>query len=81
VLLMLRLGAMSAPLQVLQYSVLPLIGFAISRHWGLSSSLAIGVALVSSSSRGGSVDAAAATAAAWQVLSCTSLAVSIIIMP
>ncbi|WIA42939.1 hypothetical protein OEZ86_008852 [Tetradesmus obliquus] len=32
---------------VLQYSVLPLIGFAISRHWGLSSSLAIGVALVS----------------------------------
>jgi predicted Na+-dependent transporter len=33
-------------LQVLQYSVLPLIGFMISRHWGLSSSLAIGVALV-----------------------------------
>ncbi|KAF6259620.1 sodium bile acid symporter family-domain-containing protein [Scenedesmus sp. NREL 46B-D3] len=32
---------------VLQYSVLPFIGFLISRHWGLSSSLAIGVALVS----------------------------------
>lgn len=32
---------------VLQYSVLPFIGWAISRYWGLSSSLAIGVALVS----------------------------------
>ncbi len=33
-------------LQVLQYTVLPSIGYAISRFWGLQSSLAIGVALV-----------------------------------
>eukprot|EP00199_Chlamydomonas_sp_CCMP681_P001730 CAMPEP_0119104544 /NCGR_PEP_ID=MMETSP1180-20130426/2733_1 /TAXON_ID=3052 ORGANISM="Chlamydomonas cf sp, Strain CCMP681" /NCGR_SAMPLE_ID=MMETSP1180 /ASSEMBLY_ACC=CAM_ASM_000741 /LENGTH=380 /DNA_ID=CAMNT_0007089339 /DNA_START=114 /DNA_END=1257 /DNA_ORIENTATION=- len=32
---------------VLQYTVLPAIGFAISRHWGLERGLAIGVALVS----------------------------------
>eukprot|EP00878_Enallax_costatus_P032589 GHUV01035828.1.p1 GENE.GHUV01035828.1~~GHUV01035828.1.p1 ORF type:complete len:352 (+),score=75.40 GHUV01035828.1:655-1710(+) len=32
---------------VLQYTVLPSIGWAISRYWGLTSSLAIGVALVS----------------------------------
>jgi BASS family bile acid:Na+ symporter len=31
---------------VLQYTVLPSIGWAISRFWGLQSSLAIGVALV-----------------------------------
>lgn len=31
----------------LQFTVLPSIGYAISRFWGLSSSLAIGVALVS----------------------------------
>lgn len=31
---------------VLQYSVLPSIGWAISRFWGLAPSLAIGVALV-----------------------------------
>jgi hypothetical protein len=32
---------------VLQYTVLPSIGWAISRFWGLQASLAIGVALVS----------------------------------
>jgi predicted Na+-dependent transporter len=32
--------------QALQYTVLPAIGWAISRCWGLTSSLAIGVALV-----------------------------------
>lgn len=31
---------------VLQYTVLPSIGWAISRFWGLQASLAIGVALV-----------------------------------
>lgn len=32
---------------VLQYSVLPFIGYLISRNWGLDSGLAVGVALVS----------------------------------
>jgi predicted Na+-dependent transporter len=35
------------PGMVLQYTVLPSIGWAISRFWGLQASLAIGVALVS----------------------------------
>ena len=32
---------------VLQYSVLPCIGYLISRNWGLTEGLAVGVALVS----------------------------------
>ena len=32
---------------VLQYSVLPAIGYAISRYWGLTEGLAVGIALVS----------------------------------
>jgi len=31
----------------LQYTVLPVVGWAISRHWGLARPLAVGVALVS----------------------------------
>ena len=42
--------------QVLQYTVLPSIGWAISRFWGLTSSLAIGVALVSLLGLGAAVD-------------------------
>lgn len=45
---------------VLQYSVLPGIGWAISRYWDLSASLAIGVALVSGQ-RGGAWRAVANT--------------------
>ena len=32
---------------VLQYSVLPCIGYLLSRNWGLTEGLAVGVALVS----------------------------------